>query len=121
MMNSKNSWLMNKTGDVVIDKGITLADYNTTVSQRVQNKIALNYGEWFLHNQEGIRWFSVNDLPGTFGRKLSQITLDSQIKEYIENDNDVEKIVKYKTKFNDKGDYIIEIGILNKNSEVTYF
>ena len=120
-MKSNENWLINDSGDVVIEKHITLTTPIQTISQRLQNKISLNYGEWFLHNQEGIRWFSVNDLPGTFGRKLSQITLDSQIKEYIENDNDVEKIVKYKTNFNDKGDYIIEIGILNKNSEVTYF
>ena len=84
-MDSKNSWLMDATGDVVIGKGITLADYDKTIAQRIQNKIALQYGEWFLHNQEGVRWFSVNDLPGVFGREVTEINLDTQIKEYIEN------------------------------------
>lgn len=120
-MDSKNSWLLDESGDVVIGKGITLADYDKTIAQRIQNKIALQYGEWFLHNQEGVRWFSVNDLPGVFGRKVAEINLDTQIKEYVENDKDVERITEYKTNFTDKGDYKIDIGILTKNSEVIFF
>ena len=121
MMNSKNSWLMDETGDVAIGKGIALADYDKTITQRIQNKIALQYGEWFLHNQEGIRWFSVNDSLGVFGRKVAEINLDTQIKEYIQNDKDVERITEYKTNFTDRGNYKIDIGILTKNSEEISF
>ena len=44
-----------------------------------------------------------------------------QIKEYIENDKDVERITEYKTNFTNKGDYKIDIGILTKNSEEIFF
>ena len=60
-------------------------------------------------------------MPGVFGREVTEINLDTQIKEYVENDKDVERITEYKTNFTDKGDYKIDIGILTKNSEVIFF
>ena len=55
----------------------------------------------------------------TFSKKEDHLILE--IKEYIENDKDVERITEYKTNFNEKGDYKIDIGILTKNSEEIFF
>ena len=117
-MKSNESWLTNDSGDVVIEKHITLTTPIQTISQRLQNKIALNYGEWFLHNQEGINWFGNGDIEGNIGRKLTELILDSQIQEYIKQDKDVSNILKYETNLQENGNYQINVTIYTKDNEI---
>ena len=117
-MNSKNSWLLGSDGDVIIKNHIKLTDENKTIAQRLQNKISLNYGEWFLHNQEGINWFGNGDIEGNIGKKLTELILDSQIQEYVKNDKDISSIAKYETNFNDGGNYKINLTAITKDNEI---
>ena len=117
-MKSNESWLMDIDGDVKIKKHITLTTPEQTISQRLQNKISLNYGEWFLHNQEGINWFGNNDIEGNIGRKLTELILDSQIQEYIKYDKDVSNILKYETNLQENGNYQINTTIHTKDNEI---
>ncbi len=117
-MNSKNSWLLDDSGDLVIGKHIELTDEKKTIAQRLQNKISLNYGEWFLHNKEGVNWFGNGNMAGNFGRKLTEMTLDAQIKEYIKDDKDISEILDYKATLDEKSNYKIEIKILTKSNDV---
>ena len=117
-MRSDESWMINNEGDVILDKHINLTTPIQTISQRLQNKISLNYGEWFLHNQEGINWFGNGDIEGNIGRKLTELILDSQIQEYIKYDEDVSSILKYETVLQENGNYQINITIHTKSDEI---
>ena len=117
-MNSENSWLLGSDGDVIIKNHIKLTDENKTIAQRLQNKISLNSGEWFLHNKEGVNWFGNGEIDGNFGRKITEMTLDAQIKEYIKEDKDVSEILDYKATLDEKSNYKIEIKILTKDNNV---
>ena len=117
-MKSSESWLMDETGDIKINSHIKLTDSQKTIAQRLQNKISLNYGEWFLHNQEGVNWFGNGELEGAIGKKFMELILDSQIQEYVKNDKDVYKITRYETDFNDNSSYIINITAMTKNNEI---
>ena len=117
-MNSKNSWLLDGSGDLIIEKHIELSNEKKTIAQRLQNKISLNSGEWFLHNKEGVNWFGNGEIDGNFGRKLTEMTLDAQIQEYIKGDKDVSEILDYKAKLDEKSNYKIEIKILTKDNEI---
>ena len=117
-MKSNQSWSMNDLGDIEIEKHITLTKPSQTIAQRLQNKISLNYGEWFLHNQEGINWFGNGDIEGNIGKKLTELVLDSQIQEYVKNDKDISSIAKYETNFNETGNYKINLTMLTKDNEI---
>ena len=117
-MKSNENWLLDESGDIILNKHINLTDSKKTITQRLKNKISLNYGEWFLHNQEGINWFGNEEVQGNIGRKLSELILDSQIQEYIKNDKDVSEILEYKTNFLENGNYDINISISAKNDEI---
>lgn len=117
-MKSNENWLMNETGDIQIEKHISLTTPTQTISQRLQNKIALNYGEWFLHNHEGINWFGNGEIEGNIGKKIGELILDSQIQEYIKYDKDVSSILEYETKFKENGNYQINITMHTKNNEI---
>lgn len=117
-MRSNENWLMNDSGDIEINKTIKLTTPKQTIAQRLQNKISLNYGEWFLHNQEGINWFGNGDIEGNIGKKLTELILDSQIQEYVKNDKDISSISKYETNFNEGGNYKINLTAITKNNEI---
>ena len=117
-MKSNENWLMDNTGDIKIKKNIMLTTPKQTIAQRLQNKISLNYGEWFLHNQEGINWFGNGDIEGNIGKKLTELILDSQIQEYVKNDKDISSIAKYETNFNDGGNYKINLTAITKDNEI---
>ena len=117
-MRSNQSWLMSDSGDIELDKHIKLSAPKQTIAQRLQNKISLNYGEWFLHNQEGINWFGNGDVEGNIGKKLTELVLDSQIQEYVKNDKDISSIAKYETNFNETGNYKINLTMLTKDNEI---
>jgi hypothetical protein len=117
-MKSNESWLMSDIGDIILKKHIILTTPVQTISQRLQNKIALNYGEWFLHNYEGVNWFGNDDIEGNIGRKLTELILDSQIQEYIKYDKDVSNILKYETILQENGNYQINITIHTKDNEI---
>ena len=117
-MKSDENWLLDGSGDIILNKHIKLTTPRETITQRLKNKISLNYGEWFLHNQEGINWFGNGDMQGNIGRKLSELILDSQIQEYIKNDKDVSEILEYKTNFLESGNYDINISISTKNDQI---
>ena len=115
-MKSNENWLMDNTGDIKIKKNIILTEPEETIAQRLQNKISLNYKEWFLHESEGVNWFGTENLEGNIGKKLTELVLDSQIKNYINSDKDVSKILDYTTDFSNNGNYNIKISIAtNKN------
>ena len=117
-MKSNENWILDNFGDIVINKNILLTNPLQTISQRLENKIALNYGEWFLHNLEGVNWFGNGDIEGNIGKKLTELILDSQIQEYINNDKDVSSILKYETKMQENGNYKINITIHTKDDEI---
>lgn len=117
-MRSNQNWLINSTGDIVIRKNISLTNSKQTITQRLYNKISLNYGEWFLHDYEGINWFGNKNLEGHIGKKLTELILDSQIQDTIKNDEDVDSILEYETSFNLNGNYQINLSILTKDNEI---
>lgn len=117
-MKSNENWLMNSTGDIVINKNILLTNSNQTISQRLYNKISLNYGEWFLHDYEGINWFGNKNLEGHIGKKLTELILDSQIQNTVKSDNDIDSILEYETNFDLNGNYQIDLSILTKDNEI---
>ena len=74
-MKSNENWLMDNTGDIKIKKNIILTEPDKTIAQRLQNKISLNYKEWFLHESEGVNWFGTENLEGNIGKKRIRYSL----------------------------------------------
>ncbi len=117
-----NSWKLkenDKLLDVEIGKNIELTDELEKIRQRLQNKLTLNFGEWFLHENEGLNWLNTNGNLGQIGTTLSRFNLEYQIKETITKDEDVEKILEFENVFENKtGNYKFNIKILTKKGEI---
>ena len=117
-----NSWKLkenDKLLDVEIGKNIELTDELEKIRQRLQNKLTLNFGEWFLHENGGLNWLNTNGNLGQIGTTLSRFNLEYQIKETITKDEDVEKILEFENVFENKtGNYKFNIKILTKKGEI---
>ena len=117
-----NSWKLkenDKLLDVEIGKNIELTDELEKIRQRLQNKLTLNFGEWFLHENEGLNWLNTNGNLGQIGTTLSRFNLEYQIKETITKDEDVEKILEFENVFENKtGNYKFNMKILTKKGEI---
>lgn len=124
-MDHYNSWKLkenDKMLDVEIGKNIELTDELGKIKQRLQNKLTLNFGEWFLHENEGLSWLNTNSNLGQIGTTLSRFNIEYQIKDTIKKDEDVDKILKFENNFDNKnGVYKFEIKILTKQGQILTF
>ena len=108
--------------DVSLKKNIDLSDPLEKIRLRLENKLRLFSEEWFLHKNEGLYWIKRAENAGQIGEMLQKFNIESQIRETILSDKDVDSILKFKSNFvNSTGNYTFEVEILLKTGEILNF
>lgn len=108
--------------DVSLKKNIDLSDPLEKIRLRLENKLRLFSEEWFLHKNEGLYWIKRAENVGQIGEMLQKFNIESQIRETILSDKDVDSILKFKSNFvNSTGNYTFEVEILLKTGEILNF
>jgi hypothetical protein len=124
-MESNQSWQTvkkDKMIDVSLKKNIDLSKPLEKIRLRLENKLRLFSEEWFLHKNEGLYWIKRAENAGQIGEMLQKFNIESQIKETILSDKDVDSILKFKSNFvNSTGNYTFEVEILLKTGEILNF
>ena len=124
-MESNQSWQIvkkDKMIDVSLKKNIDLSKPLEKIRLRLENKLRLFSEEWFLHKNEGLYWIKRAENAGQIGETLQKFNIESQIKETILSDKDVDSILKFKSNFvNSTGNYTFEVEILLKTGEILNF
>lgn len=120
-MESVQSWQTvekDRMIDVSLKKNIDLSDPLEKIRLRLENKLRLFSEEWFLHKNEGLYWIKRAENVGQIGEMLQKFNIESQIRETILSDKDVDSILKFKSNFvNSTGNYTFEVEILLKTGE----
>ena len=124
-MESVQSWKTiekDRMIDVSLKKNIDLSDPLEKIRLRLENKLRLFSEEWFLHKNEGLYWIKRAENAGQIGEMLQKFNIESQIRETILSDKDVDSILKFKSNFvNSTGNYTFEVEILLKTGEILNF
>lgn len=124
-MESNQSWQTvkkDKMIDVSLKKNIDLSKPLEKIRLRLENKLRLFSEEWFLHKNEGLYWIKRAENVGQIGEMLQKFNIESQIRETILSDKDVDSILKFKSNFvNSTGNYTFEVEILLKTGEILNF
>lgn len=124
-MESNQSWQTvkkDKMIDVSLKKNIDLSKPLEKIRLRLENKLRLFSEEWFLHKNEGLYWIKRAENAGQIGEMLQKFNIESQIRETILSDKDVDSILKFKSNFvNSTGNYSFEVEILLKTGEILNF
>jgi len=124
-MESNQSWQTvkkDKMIDVSLKKNIDLSKPLEKIRLRLENKLRLFSEEWFLHKNEGLYWIKRAENAGQIGEMLQKFNIESQIRETILSDKDVDSILKFKSNFvNSTGNYTFEVEILLKTGEILNF
>ena len=124
-MESNQSWQTvkkDKMIDVSLKKNIDLSKPLEKIRLRLENKLRLFSEEWFLHKNEGLYWIKREENAGQIGEMLQKFNIESQIRETILSDKDVDSILKFKSNFvNSTGNYTFEVEILLKTGEILNF
>ena len=124
-MESVQSWQTIETDsmiDVSLKKNIDLSNPFEKIRLRLENKLRLFSEEWFLHKNEGLYWIKRAENAGQIGEMLQKFNIESQIRETILSDKDVDSILKFKSNFvNSTGNYTFEVEILLKTGEILNF
>lgn len=124
-MESVQSWQTiekDRMIDVSLKKNIDLSNPLEKIRLRLENKLRLFSEEWFLHKNEGLYWIKRAENAGQIGEMLQKFNIESQIRETILSDKDVDSILKFKSNFvNSTGNYTFEIEILLKTGEILNF
>lgn len=108
--------------DVSLKKNIDLSNPLEKIRLRLENKLRLFSEEWFLHKNEGLYWIKRAENSGQIGEMLQKFNIESQIRETILSDKDVDSILKFKSNFvNSTGNYTFEVEILLKTGEILNF
>ena len=108
--------------DVSLKKNIDLSNPLEKIRLRLENKLRLFSEEWFLHKNEGLYWIKRAENAGQIGEMLQKFNIESQIRETILSDKDVDSILKFKSNFvNSTGNYTFEVEILLKTGEILNF
>jgi hypothetical protein len=108
--------------DVSLKKNIDLSKPLEKIRLRLENKLRLFSEEWFLHKNEGLYWIKRAENAGQIGEMLQKFNIESQIRETILSDKDVDSILKFKSNFvNSTGNYTFEVEILLKTGEILNF
>lgn len=112
-------WKLNENGDLELNNGITEIDKKTNeVAQRLQLKLSLFNGDYELHKDEGIEWFETYTNLGELGKKIRYNGIKNQIRQIIEDDEDVQKVNNLELNYNNTtGNLVISVDILLKNGE----
>ena len=120
-MESNQSWQTvkkDKMIDVSLKKNIDLSKPLEKIRLRLENKLRLFSEEWFLHKNEGLYWINRTEHAGQIGEMLQKFNIESQIRETILSDSDVDSILDFKSNFvNSTGNYSFEVEILLKTGE----
>lgn len=104
--------------DVSLKKNIDLSNPLEKIRLRLENKLRLFSEEWFLHKNEGLYWIKRSENAGQIGEMLQKFNIESQIRETILSDSDVDSILDFKSNFvNSTGNYSFEVEILLKTGE----
>ena len=124
-MESAQSWQTiekDRMIDVSLKKNIDLSNPLEKIRLRLENKLRLFSEEWFLHKNEGLYWIKRAENAGQIGEMLQKFNIESQIRETILSDKDVDSILKFKSNFvNSTGNYTFEVEILLKTGEILNF
>ena len=124
-MESNQSWQTTEKDrmiDVSLKKNIDLSNPLEKIRLRLENKLRLFSEEWFLHKNEGLYWIKRAENAGQIGEMLQKFNIESQIRETILSDKDVDSILKFKSNFvNSTGNYTFEVEILLKTGEILNF
>ena len=124
-MESVQSWQTiekDRMIDVSLKKNIDLSNPLEKIRLRMENKLRLFSEEWFLHKNEGLYWIKRAENAGQIGEMLQKFNIESQIRETILSDKDVDSILKFKSNFvNSTGNYTFEVEILLKTGEILNF
>lgn len=124
-MESNQSWQTvkkDKMIDVSLKKNIDLSKPLEKIRLRLENKLRLFSEEWFLHKNEGLYWIKRAENAGQIGEMSQKFNIESQIRETILSDKDVDSILKFKSNFvNSTGNYTFEVEILLKTGEILNF
>lgn len=124
-MESVQSWQTiekDRMIDVSLKKNIDLSNPFEKIRLRLENKLRLFSEEWFLHKNEGLYWIKRAENAGQIGEMLQKFNIESQIRETILSDKDVDSILKFKSNFvNSTGNYTFEVEILLKTGEILNF
>lgn len=124
-MESVQSWKTvekDRMIDVSLKKNIDLSDPLEKIRLRLKNELRLFSEEWFLHKNEGLYWIKRAENAGQIGEMLQKFNIESQIRETILSDKDVDSILKFKSNFvNSTGNYTFEVEILLKTGEILNF
>nr|DAF12997.1 MAG TPA: Protein of unknown function (DUF2634) [Caudoviricetes sp.] len=108
--------------DVSLKKNIDLSNPLEKIRLRLENKLRLFSEEWFLHKNEGLYWIKRAEHAGQIGEMLQKFNIESQVRETILSDKDVDSILKFKSNFvNSTGNYSFEVEILLKTGEILNF
>ena len=106
-MESVQSWQTvekDRMIDVSLKKNIDLSGPLEKIRLRLEN--------------EGLYWINRAEHAGQIGEMLQKFNIESQIRETILSDADVDSILDFKSNFvNSKGDYNFEVEILLKTGE----
>ena len=124
-MESVQSWQTiekDRMIDVSLKKNIDLSNPLEKIRLRLENKLRLFSEEWFLHKNEGLYWIKRAENAGQIGEMLQKFNIESQIRETILSDKDVDSILKFKSNFvNSTGNYTFEVEILLKTGKILNF
>lgn len=124
-MESIQSWQTvekDKMIDVSLKKNIDLSNPLEKIRLRLENKLRLFSEEWFLHKNEGLYWINRAEHAGQIGEMLQKFNIESQVRETILSDSDVDSILDFKSNFvNSTGNYSFEVEILLKTGEILKF
>lgn len=124
-MESVQSWQTiekDRMIDISLKKNIDLSNPLEKIRLRLENKLRLFSEEWFLHKNEGLYWIKRAENAGQIGEMLQKFNIESQIRETILSDKDVDSILKFKSNFvNSTGNYTFEVEILLKTGEILNF
>lgn len=112
-------WRLDDKGDLILDNNIkTLSKLSEQVAQRLQLKLSIFNGEWFIHEEQGLDWLPNYEDIGQLGKKLRQFNLKEQIKAIIESEPYVDRILFLNLEMiNGTGELKIDAQILLKNGE----
>lgn len=120
-MKSNQSWKVvyeDKMIDVEMKEHIILSTELEKIRLRLENKLRLFFNEWFIHENEGMNWVKRVNNNGQIGNLLERFNIETQIKETIISDEDVEEILNFKSDFQySTGNYNFEVTILLKSGE----
>lgn len=120
-MESVQSWQTiekDRMIDVSLKKNIDLSNPLEKIRLRLENKLRLFSEEWFLHKNEGLYWIKRAKNAGQIGEMLQKFNIESQVRETILSDSDVDSILDFKSNFaNSTGNYSFEVEILLKTGE----